>query len=110
MIAPRKHQQETPEGAFYFCAETGIAPMWPPQNTPLAYCLSMLIAGLEVTQDSFGASCGHAHLDVLIYVLRGLGWSIGSHPVQKSESDPFATKLSYFMSDAVKSMTVGEKS
>lgn len=101
MIAPQPLQVEHASGDFYFAAESHIAPMWPAQNTDLWRCLSMLIAGIELTNATF-KKLSAGKLDRLVYVLRGLGWPVMSHVAPSVDEKSDESKLSYFIGDADK--------
>lgn len=102
MIAPQPLQLEAVNGDFYFSAMSDLSPMWPPQNTPLWHCLSMLIAGVQVTEEIFETNIGEDKIDRLIYVLRGLGWPVKSHVALSLNDVSDESTLSYFISDADK--------
>lgn len=102
MIAPQTLQVEGVNGDFYFSAPSELSPIWPHQNTSLWHCLSMLIAGVLVTEATFKNAIGEGKIDRLIYVLRGLGWPVKSL-VAASVNDIFdESKLAYFIGDADK--------
>lgn len=107
MIAPQPLQIETVNGGFYFSARSDLSPMWPPQNTPLWHCLSMLIAGAQVTAETFDTNISEDKLDRLIYVLRGLGWPVKSHVAASVNDVSDESKLSYFIADADKRTILG---
>lgn len=102
MIAPQPLQIESVNGDFYFSAGSDLSPMWPSQKTRLWHCLSMLIAGVHVTEKSFETHVGDDKLDRLIYVLRGLGWPVKSHIAESVNGIIDESKLSYFIADADK--------
>jgi hypothetical protein len=104
MIAPRASESETPHAAFYFAKNIAFAAIWPRQSSALWHCLSMLIAGVTVTLESFRAVSKCAKLEVLIWTLRGLGWPIKSHVAPSVNGVADASKLSYYISDAGKRM------
>lgn len=97
MIAPQPLQVEDPNSDFYFSAPSDRVPSWPPQNTSLWHCLSMLIAGVAVTDATFAQVHTGSKLDRLVYVLRGLGWPVKSHIAASVNGISDESKLSYYI-------------
>lgn len=95
---------ESASAPYYFSADPTFAAMWPAQNTGLWHCLSMLIAGVEVSELAFQSVHKRARLQVLISTLRGLGWPIKSHVASSVDGVADETKLSYFIGDSDKHM------
>lgn len=107
MFATKSLERETVDAAFYFAADLKARALWPRQNTLLWRCLSMLIAGMLLTETTLNGAIGEGRLDRLIYVLRGLGWPIKSY-VATSVSDVIdESKLSYFIEDIDKRNILG---
>ena len=99
MKAPHPLQIEDANCGFYFCAAPNITPIWPSMNTSLWLCLSMLIAGVAVTDATFAQVVKGGKLDRLVYVLRGLGWPVKSHVAPSINGICDESKLSYFIGD-----------
>ncbi len=61
--------------------------------------LSMLIAGVEVTDATFAKVVKGSKLDRLVYVLRGLGWPVKSHVAASVNGICDESKLCYYIGD-----------